>query len=613
MAVAAGSSMADRVAAPCVCACIDIGSNTTRLLVAERRGRRAARGPASSARSRASGGAAADGAIAAPRRSPRSPRSSPRRCALRRAARRRAHARVGTAAIREARQPRRAVRRGRARAPASTVDVLDGEEEARLAFARRDAHARPRRSTGSVAVVDVGGGSTEIAIGTVGGGVDWSESLPIGSGVAGRRATCTRDPPSAARAATRCAQHVAGVFEGLELPAVDARVAVGGSATSLRAAGRRRCSTTRRCERGVRAARARRRRRGRARASTSTPSACGCCPPGSLVLDAAARRARPRRCRSPAAACARASSSSSSPARLATRHGQGRRRSALDRRRAVREAAARIVARARARSSSSTPRACSTRPTSSASTTCASPPGGCAPCSRSSRRASRKADSAVLRDVKALADALGERRDPDVQLEALRGASAASSRSSTQLRERQAAGNDAAAAAQRGGNDALARDAAEAARPARPRSSALPRSGRGVKARKVKGLDPTGRSPTTPSASCRAPGRAVLVRAAGARTRARSRRCTTCASPPSACATSSRSPRPCFGPYAEDGGQARSRSCRTCSARSTTATSSCPRCARCSTSCAPPTPTALLERAGDADRDRESLRRPASG
>ena len=35
------------------------------------------------------------------------------------------------------------------------------------------------------------------------------------------------------------------------------------------------------------------------------------------------------------------------------------------------------------------PKACSTPPTSSASTTCASPPGGCAPCSRSTSRASR--------------------------------------------------------------------------------------------------------------------------------------------------------------------------------------------------------------------------------
>jgi CHAD domain-containing protein len=53
---------------------------------------------------------------------------------------------------------------------------------------------------------------------------------------------------------------------------------------------------------------------------------------------------------------------------------------------------------------------------------------------------------AALRDVKALADALGERRDPDVQLEALR-AFAGVEPLLERLRERQAAGNTVLAAA----------------------------------------------------------------------------------------------------------------------------------------------------------------------
>ncbi|MGH2948885.1 MAG: CHAD domain-containing protein [Solirubrobacteraceae bacterium] len=67
----------------------------------------------------------------------------------------------------------------------------------------------------------------------------------------------------------------------------------------------------------------------------------------------------------------------------------------------------------------------------------------------------------VLRDVKALADALGERRDPDVHIEAMEAFAAdvqAANRPGVErlvarLRERQARGNDALAAALEGTND----------------------------------------------------------------------------------------------------------------------------------------------------------------
>jgi exopolyphosphatase / guanosine-5'-triphosphate,3'-diphosphate pyrophosphatase len=81
-------------------------------------------------------------------------------------------------------------------------------------------------------VVDVGGGSTELAIGTLEGGATWSESFRVGSGLLtdGYRRS---DPPSAAELhAMR--EHAHGVFEGLALPPVDDAVAVGGSAASLR-------------------------------------------------------------------------------------------------------------------------------------------------------------------------------------------------------------------------------------------------------------------------------------------------------------------------------------------------------------------------------------------
>ena len=111
------------------------------------------------------------------------------------------------------------------------VEVLDGAEEARLAFAGAT-RTLGEPLEGSVGVVDVGGGSTELAIGTLAGGATWSESFRVGSGLLTdhyRRA----DPPSAAELhAMR--EYAHGVFEGLDLPPVDAAVAVGGSAASLR-------------------------------------------------------------------------------------------------------------------------------------------------------------------------------------------------------------------------------------------------------------------------------------------------------------------------------------------------------------------------------------------
>jgi exopolyphosphatase / guanosine-5'-triphosphate,3'-diphosphate pyrophosphatase len=111
------------------------------------------------------------------------------------------------------------------------VEVLDGPEEARLAFLGAT-RTLGEPLDGSVGVVDVGGGSTELAIGTLEGGATWSESFRVGSGLltdAYRRS----DPPSAAEL-NAMREHAHGVFEGLALPPVDAAVAVGGSAASLR-------------------------------------------------------------------------------------------------------------------------------------------------------------------------------------------------------------------------------------------------------------------------------------------------------------------------------------------------------------------------------------------
>jgi len=111
------------------------------------------------------------------------------------------------------------------------VEVLDGPEEARLAFLGAT-RTLGEPLAGSIGVVDVGGGSTELAIGTLAGGATWSESFRVGSGLLtdGYRRS---DPPSPAEL-NAMREHAHGVFEGLSLPPVDAAVAVGGSAASLR-------------------------------------------------------------------------------------------------------------------------------------------------------------------------------------------------------------------------------------------------------------------------------------------------------------------------------------------------------------------------------------------
>ena len=64
--------------------------------------------------------------------------------------------------------------------------MLSGDDEARLAFhgAARTLAPPP---AGTLAVVDVGGGSTEIAVGTLAAGVTWARSFAVGSELAARR------------------------------------------------------------------------------------------------------------------------------------------------------------------------------------------------------------------------------------------------------------------------------------------------------------------------------------------------------------------------------------------------------------------------------------------
>jgi exopolyphosphatase / guanosine-5'-triphosphate,3'-diphosphate pyrophosphatase len=111
------------------------------------------------------------------------------------------------------------------------LSVLSDEEEARLSFVGAT-RTMTTPAEGTVAVIDVGGGSSELAIGDPDGTMRWSESFRIGSGFLAD-SYLESDPPSVAELeAVR--RHVDGTFEGLEPPPADSAVAVGGTATSLR-------------------------------------------------------------------------------------------------------------------------------------------------------------------------------------------------------------------------------------------------------------------------------------------------------------------------------------------------------------------------------------------
>jgi exopolyphosphatase / guanosine-5'-triphosphate,3'-diphosphate pyrophosphatase len=111
------------------------------------------------------------------------------------------------------------------------VTILDGEEEARLAFLGAT-RTLGRALEGNVGVVDVGGGSTEIAIGTVEGGVRWWASFRLGSGHLADE-HLRSDPPTVTELAVMRA-HADDVFGTIDVPRPDVAVAVGGSAASLR-------------------------------------------------------------------------------------------------------------------------------------------------------------------------------------------------------------------------------------------------------------------------------------------------------------------------------------------------------------------------------------------
>lgn len=218
-----------RVAAALRRACIDIGSNTTRLLVADleagrlepvaqervfthigyrREGDRAI----DEAKIQEVARVVADQVRTAQRLGSESVRA------------------VATAAIRDACNGSE-LAEAVAAASGVQVDILSGQREARLAFLGAVCGVAPIPVT-EIGVVDVGGGSCEIAVGRAPDRISWSASFRLGSGSLTREYLRSDPPVHAELAAAR--KQIAVDLATSEMPRPGLALAVGGSATSLR-------------------------------------------------------------------------------------------------------------------------------------------------------------------------------------------------------------------------------------------------------------------------------------------------------------------------------------------------------------------------------------------
>jgi exopolyphosphatase/guanosine-5'-triphosphate,3'-diphosphate pyrophosphatase len=228
-----------------ICACIDIGSNTTRLLVADAGDGRLRELVAQRAFTRI-GKSLLDGGLIPPEKIAETADVVRTQTSVAREVGAEHIVAVATAAIRNARN-RDALVGAVAEAGGLELSILSGEEEARLSFvgATRTLLDAP---DGTVAVIDVGGGSSEIAIGEPDGEMTWSESFRIGSGFLAD-AYLRSDPPRAPWRSAARPPRCAGSWERSS----STRRSSAASACSQAPASRRSPS-----------------------ASSWTPSACGC-------------------------------------------------------------------------------------------------------------------------------------------------------------------------------------------------------------------------------------------------------------------------------------------------------------------------------------------------
>ena len=212
-----------------ICACIDIGSNTTRLLVADGSNGRLRELVTQRAFTRI-GASLVGGATIPEEKIAETAEVVRMQAVVAREVGAEQVVAVATAAIRNA-VNRDDLATAVEQAGGMSLSVLTDEEEARLAFVGAT-RTLLKPAEGTIAVIDVGGGSSELAIGEPDGRMAWSASFRIGSGFLAD-SYLRSDPPSIDEL-EKVRRHAVGTLEGLEPPPAESAVAVGGTATSLR-------------------------------------------------------------------------------------------------------------------------------------------------------------------------------------------------------------------------------------------------------------------------------------------------------------------------------------------------------------------------------------------
>jgi exopolyphosphatase/guanosine-5'-triphosphate,3'-diphosphate pyrophosphatase len=212
-----------------LCAAIDIGSNTTRLLVAEPVDGQLKKVMEQRAYTRINKAIRDSGEIPAEKAAEVAEVVATQVRLARELGAETIRA-VATAAVREASNGD-SVARKIGDVSGVPVDILGDEEEGRLSFVGAT-KTLGHPVDGLVGVVDVGGGSSEVILGTVPGGVREVRSWRVGSGVLADELIAS-DPPSAAEV-RKIRDRIDDIFDGVEVEQPTQAVAVGGSATSLR-------------------------------------------------------------------------------------------------------------------------------------------------------------------------------------------------------------------------------------------------------------------------------------------------------------------------------------------------------------------------------------------
>jgi exopolyphosphatase / guanosine-5'-triphosphate,3'-diphosphate pyrophosphatase len=212
-----------------LCAAIDIGSNTTRVLVAEPREGQLRTVMEQRTYTRIGKSARENGSIKEEMVA-RIAETVATQVRLAEEVGAEAIKTVATAAIRDA-DNRDEVVAEIERVAGVDVEVLSEHEEGRLAFIGAT-KTLGHPASGEIGVADVGGGSTEVITGTIARGVGEVRSFAIGSGSLADTFLASDPPTPSELRAVR--EHIAEFFEGADLPQPAQAVAVGGSATSLR-------------------------------------------------------------------------------------------------------------------------------------------------------------------------------------------------------------------------------------------------------------------------------------------------------------------------------------------------------------------------------------------